>query len=52
MINGMRIPFGSSKAEFRRIGLLPEKPVGREKLFINPKLMQLLTREPNEFAPY
>jgi Fic family protein len=38
--------------ELARIGLLAEKPVGREKLFINPKLMQLLTREPNEFAPY
>jgi Fic family protein len=37
--------------ELARIGLLAEKPVGREKLFINPKLMQLLTREPNEFTP-
>jgi Fic family protein len=35
-----------------RIGVLEEKPVGREKLFIHPKLMLLLTREPNEFEPY
>lgn len=34
------------------IGVLEEKPVGREKLFVNPKLMQLLTREGNEIAPY
>jgi Fic family protein len=38
--------------ELARIGLLAEKPVGREKLFINPKLMQLLTREANDFTPY
>jgi Fic family protein len=35
-----------------RLGVLEEKPVGREKLFIHPKLMRLLTRESNEFAPY
>jgi Fic family protein len=35
-----------------RIGVLEEKAVGREKLFIHPKLMRLLTRDPNEFAPY
>lgn len=34
------------------LGVLQEKPVGREKLFIHPKLMQLLTREPNGFVPY
>ena len=38
--------------ELVRIGVLEEKPVGREKLFIHPKLMQLLTRDANEFAPY
>lgn len=38
--------------ELVRIGVLEEKPVGREKLFIHPKLMRLLTREPNDFAPY
>jgi len=35
-----------------RIGVLEEKAVGREKLFIHPKLMQLLTRDPNDFASY
>ena len=32
------------------IGVLEEKTVGREKLFIHPKLMQLLTRERNTFG--
>lgn len=35
-----------------KLGVLEEKPVGREKLFIHPKLMQLLTRDSNEFEPY
>jgi Fic family protein len=35
-----------------KLGVLEEKPVGREKLFIHPKLMRLLTRDSNEFAPY
>jgi len=34
------------------IGVLDEKPVGREKLFIHPKLLRLLTREDNQFADY
>jgi Fic family protein len=38
--------------ELVKIGVLEEQSVGREKLFIHPKLMGLLTREPNEFAPY
>lgn len=38
--------------ELVRIGVLEEKAVGREKLFIHPKLMRLLTREPNNFKPY
>ncbi|MEI8291635.1 MAG: Fic family protein [Verrucomicrobiota bacterium] len=38
--------------ELVRIGVLEEKPVGREKLFIHPKLMRLLTREANNFTPY
>jgi hypothetical protein len=35
-----------------RSGVLEEKPVGREKLFSHPKLLRLLTREPNGFTPY
>jgi len=38
--------------ELVKIGVLEEKSVGREKLFIHPKLMRLLTREANDFAPY
>ena len=34
------------------IGVLAEVPVSKEKLFIHPKLMQLLTRDSNEFKPY
>jgi Fic family protein len=38
--------------ELVKLGVLEERPVGREKLFVHPKLMQLLTRDPNEFARY
>jgi len=38
--------------ELVKLGVLEEKTVGREKLFIHPKLMRLLTRESNDFAPY
>ena len=38
--------------ELVKLGVLEEKPVGREKLFIHPKLMRLLTREPNTFVSY
>lgn len=34
------------------IGVLIEAPVSKEKLFIHPKLMQLLTKDSNEFKPY
>ena len=34
------------------IGVLEERAVGREKLFIHPKLMKLLTQEENSFDPY
>jgi Fic family protein len=38
--------------ELVKLGVLEEKPVGREKLFIHPRLMRLLTRDANDFAPY
>ncbi len=38
--------------ELVRLGVLEEKAVGREKLFIHPKLMQLLTRESSRVTPY
>ncbi len=34
------------------IGVLQEKAFGREKLFIHPKLMKLLTQDGNHFEPY
>jgi hypothetical protein len=34
------------------IGVLEEKAIGREKLFVHPKLLQLLTRDSNRFGPY
>lgn len=33
-------------------GVLSETSAGKEKLFINPRLMQLLTRDSNQFTPY
>jgi Fic family protein len=34
------------------LGVLRELPFGKEKLFIHPKLMQLLSRDNNQFQPY
>lgn len=34
------------------IGVLTERPVGTEKIFVNPRLMQLLTTDYNGFEPY
>jgi len=34
------------------IGVLAEQSAGREKLFIHPKLLNLLTREQNDFIEY
>lgn len=34
------------------VGVLREQSVGREKLFVHPKLMALLTRDGNNFEPY
>lgn len=33
-------------------GVLEEHTVGREKLFLHPKLLRLLTRDSNDFKPY
>jgi len=38
--------------ELVAIGVLREMTAGKEKLFIHPKLMQLLTREGDSFTPY
>jgi len=38
--------------ELVSIGVLQEVQVGKEKLFIHPKLMHLLTRDDNNFTPY
>ncbi|QHE88555.1 protein adenylyltransferase Fic [Hydrogenophaga sp. BPS33] len=34
------------------LGVLREMPFGKEKLFIHPKLMQLLSRDSNQFQSY
>ena len=34
------------------IGVLEEKIFGRERLFVNPKLVKMLTEESNDFGPY
>lgn len=34
------------------IGVLQELTVGKEKLFVHPKLMQLMTRDSNQIKPY
>jgi Fic family protein len=38
--------------ELVKIGILEERAVGREKLFVHPKLMALLTRDTNDWLPY
>jgi Fic family protein len=38
--------------ELAEIGVLQEMAVGKEKLFIHPKLMQLLSRDGNQFLEY
>lgn len=38
--------------QLTRIEVLVELDVGREKLFIHPKLMHLLVKDRNDFAPY
>lgn len=38
--------------ELAASGVLREVPAGKERLFIHPKLMQLLSRDGNEFAAY
>ena len=35
-----------------KVGVLTEVDAGKEKLFIHPKLMSLLTRDSNDFVPY
>ena len=37
--------------ELVEIGVLEERTVGREKLFIHPKYLNLLIRD-NDFTPY
>ncbi|MDH3404333.1 MAG: Fic family protein [Acidobacteriota bacterium] len=34
------------------VGVLEERAVGREKLFLHPKLLKLLTQDTNEISPY
>jgi hypothetical protein len=34
------------------LGVLRDMPLGKEKLFIHPKLMWLLSQDSNRFQPY
>ncbi len=34
------------------LGVLTEIPYGKEKLFVHPKLMQLLSKDSNQYMPY
>ncbi len=34
------------------IGVLEERQIGREKLFVNPRLMHLMTEDSNVTAPF
>jgi len=34
------------------IGVLTERQIGRERLFIHPKLINLITKDVNEFTEY
>ncbi len=38
--------------ELHAIGVLREQQMGRDKLFVHPKLLQLLTQDANTFGPY
>lgn len=38
--------------ELHAIGVLREQQMGRDKLFVHPKLLRLLTQETNTFTPY
>lgn len=38
--------------KFAELGILEEVTSGREKLFVHPKLLRLLTRNSNSFQPY
>jgi Fic family protein len=38
--------------ELAAIGVLEERKIGREKIFIHPRLMSLLTTDKNEFTQY
>ena len=38
--------------EMAEIGVLEELQIGREKLFVHPKYVRLLTRDSDEIVPY
>ena len=38
--------------QLAEIGILEEKPAGKEKLFVHAKFLQLLQRDENEFPAY
>ncbi|HVB48363.1 MAG TPA: hypothetical protein VNF69_08230 [Burkholderiales bacterium] len=42
----------SARAALAAAGVLREQAFGKEKLFVHPKLMNLLTRDANAFESY
>jgi len=47
---------GQAASRYRKVlaaaGVLREQPLDKEKLFVHPKLIALLTRDGNVFEPY
>ena len=39
-------------AQLAKTGVLVERKIGREKIYINPRYMRLLTNDSNDFAPF
>lgn len=38
--------------QLSQIGVLQEQQIGKEKLFVHPKLLRLMNQDSNEFVPY
>ncbi len=39
-------------AQLAKTGVLVERKIGREKIYVNPRYMRLLTNDSNDFAPF
>lgn len=52
LINTLPLLEAKDSSEIENIGVLAEHRVGRERLFIHPKLIGLITKDENGFEPY